>query len=179
MATRNNKFPAKSTRNVAKPVDVKPTVVDEPTVAETVATPEPKLHETASAYFDRMMKAIDDFAEASGAPSRNRLILGWFVSTFGAMLIGYGLGTLLSYAIIGALVLTGSAFLATMIYVLGMVAAIYASWNAGQWISNYIVTKEIDADYARVKLAAAGPIGFVKSFFVRAAGGSSTEPVGA
>lgn len=60
---------------------------------------------------------------------------------------------LLGYAVLGAMLLSGSSFVATMIYLIGMVIAIYASLIAMNQTVAYVVSSRPEHHWAMVKSA--------------------------
>ena len=100
----------------------------------------------------------DEFADDVGGlfkkykiemPSVTRVVLSFVACVVFGGALGYVGDLLLNALVVGTLLLTGSALLALMIYVLGVMLMIAASWHGAGYISSFIVTKEIDACYQK------------------------------
>ena len=106
--------------------------------------------------------AAAQFARDYDRASSKRRIVAWtlglisFAGTASAAL------HLLGYAVLGALLLSGSSFLATMIYLIGMVIAIYASIIAMNQTVAYVVSSRPEHHWAMVKSAGSRVAGFFK-----------------
>lgn len=159
---------------MAKAIRTSATVRDTRSTASTKAVPphaktktaqavptQPTIGERFSAEFDQLMSKY-----GAGVPSGTRIVVSLIASLCLGGAIGYFGGSLLGYAMVGALMLTGSAFIAWAIYILGVIALIYAGWKAGGWVGDYILNRKVDAHAEAVgtwfkakRLAAADWIG--------------------
>lgn len=84
-------------------------------------------------------------------PSKRRVIVSLIASVIVGAGIGYFGGHLLGMLTAGALVLTGSAFLSMLIYILGLCLLAYAAFVAGRKVAQYILTSNVDSDLAAVR----------------------------
>ena len=84
-------------------------------------------------------------------PSKRRVIVSLIASVIVGAGIGYFGGHLLGMLTAGALVLTGSAFLSMLIYILGICLIAYAAFVAGRKVAQYILTSNVDSDMAAVR----------------------------
>lgn len=80
-----------------------------------------------------------------------RYVVGQIV----AFAAGTGCATVVTKVVtalsLGALAVTGSAFLATAIWAIGFIVAFIVGWKVGGFVSDYIITKKVDAHYEYVK----------------------------
>lgn len=87
-----------------------------------------------------------------------------------SLLVGYGIGMLaaevLAYVTLGALLLTGSMFLASVIYVLGILLTLMASFYVGKFVAHQCLTGGVDR-------AALGAYRKVRSFFTSTSGAAT------
>lgn len=118
----------------------KQTVVDTPFV-ETVHGAAPDTNETLKA---RLHAAIDDMVKDS-VVSWKRMLIAWIVGLAAGFGVSYLATALVSYTVVGALLLTGSAFFATAVYVIGVIITMYASYRASVWVHLRIIDKSVDA----------------------------------
>lgn len=84
-------------------------------------------------------------------PSKRRVIVSLIASFIVGAGIGYFGGHLLGMLVAGALVLTGSAFLSMLVYILGLCLLAYAGFVAGRKVAQYILTSNVDSDLAAVR----------------------------
>jgi len=129
------------------------------TIESVEASPKEK------AYAD-FCEARDNLLKSLGAGSGTRALVAWFSGLIVAFISGAIGGVLLDMLIQGALLLTGSAFLAMLIYVIGLVITIYAGMKLGQAAYRYIADERIDAHYRFGKTWLAYKGTQVKSLFV-------------
>lgn len=121
------------------------TVVDN----ETGAVDE-KLSAQDAAYA-KLNEARDDFMRVMGIASGKRALIAWVSGVVVAFGAGFAGGTLLDMLVIGAMAFTGSAFLALLTYVVGLVLVVYASMKLGSAAYNYVAHEHIDAHYGLVR----------------------------
>ncbi len=134
----------RTTTRANKKAARKETIIDTPFI-ET-ATPEaasPEAEDKAfTAYFESLL---------AGMPSWKRVLCALAMSLTVASGIGYLGGMLVAYLVVGALVLGSSAFVASIIYVLGMIVAVYASYRAGSFAYMNVIDKTVDAQFSKAK----------------------------
>lgn len=118
----------------------KPTIPATPFV-ETTAT-ESVAPEAFSFDFNALMADLPDW---------KRIACAWTASLATSLGAGYLGAYFTGYMMVGAAVLTGSAFIVTCIYVLGMLLSIYAGYLAGVFVHVEIITEKIDARFNKAK----------------------------
>lgn len=93
------------------------------------------------------------FCESLGIviPSKRRILVATVASIIVGGCIGYFGGQLLGMLVAGALVLTGSAFLSMLVYILGLCLLAYAAFVAGRKVAQYILTSNVDTDLSAVR----------------------------
>lgn len=99
----------------------------------------------------RMASAFSDVLIELGAPSWSRAIAGFVVSVAVALGIGWLIGYVVGYAMVGAVVLTGSVMLAGMIYIIGLVISMLLSAIAAGRAYKFVVSGDIDRAYEAAK----------------------------
>ena len=109
-------------------------------------------------FVETMEPAAPTFFERTCADLGLDPVLGWkrvLISSAVSMLAsagaGYILGTLTGYMALGALLLSGSAFLALMVYVLGIVVSFYAGYRVGPLVYLACVDKRVDSAFATAR----------------------------
>jgi len=107
-------------RNASNP-KVKPSVIDVEDAKEV---------NRESAY-KRWQESTQELFGAYEVPSEKRVICGFVACAIIGAGIGYVGGLLLETIVAGAVLLSGSAFLGLLIYCIGVVLMIYASFKAG------------------------------------------------
>lgn len=121
----------------------KPTIVDTPFV-ETVHSAAPDTPDTLEA---RMHAAVNDLFKGS-VISWKRIAVAWVVGLAAGFGVSYVLTSLVAYAVIGAALLSGSAFITSLIYILGIIGAIYVSYRASIFVHLKVIDKSVDAAFA-------------------------------
>ena len=117
--------------------NTKATVVDTPFVetlrpeAATVAPDDTPF----TAYFESLLE---------GMPSWKRVLCAMCISMMTSLAVGYTGGYLAACLVIGALMLGDPIFIAQVIYVLGMLVAIYAGYRAGSFAYIKVIDKTVD-----------------------------------
>ena len=119
----------------------KPTIVDATFVEQTHAVPEATLFEQLKIQIPedwrrRAVAAVAGLAASMG--------------------VGYAMATLTEYAIVGALLLTNSAFLALLIFLAGLFVAMYVGSNSSVFVYANIVNKNIDRVFASANTTVRG-----------------------
>lgn len=116
---------------------IKPTIVDT-SIGETLrpeaatVTPADKAF---TAYFESLLE---------GMPSWKRVLCAMCISMMTSLAVGYTGGYLAACLVIGALMLGAPIFIAQVIYVLGILVAIYAGYRAGAFTYIKVIDKTVD-----------------------------------
>lgn len=119
----------------------KQTVID----AESIESAEPPDVGAKFAAFNQLFGLPPDFVIP-------RFPIAGFITNIAVCALGgYAAGYLASYLAVGCLVLSGSAFLAICVYVLGLVAGILAAMRAGAIAGRYVSTGQFENDYQSAK----------------------------
>ena len=114
----------------------KTTVHDIPFVETPHAVEESTLFEQLSAQIP------DDWRRRSIA------FVAGLVTSFAS---GYMIGVLTEYAIVGALTLTGSAFMALLILLLGLIMAMYIGSKSSMFVYVNVMNKSVDRAFGSVR----------------------------
>lgn len=101
-------------------------------------------------------QAAETVANADGSPldevpNERRAFLSFLFGAFSALGTGTVIMKVTGYAIIGAIMLTGSAFIAMCIWLLGLIAAIYYSLRTFGRAFDYVAKERIDHDIVRTR----------------------------
>lgn len=80
-----------------------------------------------------------------------RAAIGWVTSLLVCGVLGYLAGYILAYITIAALLLSGSAFIAMLIYVLGMIAIFYMGYRVGPVVYLAVIDKSVDRAFDTAK----------------------------
>ena len=134
----------RTTTRANKKAARKETIIDTPfieTVTPEAASPEAE-DKAFTAYFESLL---------AGIPSWKRVLCALALSFTVSAGIGYLGSTLVVSLVIGAVVLGSSAFMANIIYVLGMIVAVYASYRAGSFAYMNVIDKTVDAQFSKAK----------------------------
>lgn len=81
---------------------------------------------------------LEDMLADFTLPSWKRVAVGIVLGLAGAVVVGYGIGMLMAYALAGIATLTASAGIAFVLSVLVWVIGIYSSWKIGGWVGGKI-----------------------------------------
>lgn len=148
---------ARTTKTASKPTaaqiaQAKKDVAAQRKLREGKAVP-PQAEAEAKSMFDSMNFDMRSFCGALGIelPSKRRVIVSLIASLIVGGCIGYFGGQLLGMLVAGALVLTGSAFLSMLVYILGLCLIAYAGFVAGRKVAQYILTSNVDTDLSAVR----------------------------
>lgn len=76
-------------------------------------------------------------------PSATRVIVGAILGLAAGGAVGYGVGTLMAYALAGIATLTGSALMAFALSALVWVLGIYAGWKLSGWIGGKVFSSVV------------------------------------
>lgn len=103
------------------------------------------------AAFEKLRDAYENFAAACGVVGTKRKVIAWFMALFSAVGISYLIGQVLEILITSALATTGSMFLAILVYIAGVVIAMYASAKLGGAAYSYIADGVVDQHWQSLK----------------------------
>jgi hypothetical protein len=106
--------------------------------------------------------AANEFAENYDQASSKRRLLAWTAWALSFGCTASAATHLLSYAVIGAVLLSGSSFIATMIWIVGTVLTIYAALIAGNQAMAYVVSSRPEHHWQMVKSGVSKIAGFFK-----------------
>lgn len=115
----------------------KATVVDTPfveTLRPEAATVTPD-DAPFTAYFESLFE---------GMPSWKRVLCATAISMLASVAVGYPAGYLVACLIIGAVMLGAPIFIAQVLYVLGMILAMYAGYRVGAFTYIKVIDKTVD-----------------------------------
>lgn len=113
-------------------------------------------------YRAQMHRILDEALDNEGLGWKRQAI-AFLAGLATSCLVGYGVGHLTLYAITGALVLSNSAFVALIIFVIGVIASLYLGSKLSMFAYVNIMNKNIDAGFAKANNA-------VRGLFVRRQG---------
>lgn len=103
----------------------------------------------AFSFKAHMHKLLDEALDAE-SPSWKRLLLAWTLGLATSFGVGY-LGTaLMTYALVGAALLTSSAFVAILIAIIGVLASMYLGYRASMFVYVKVMDKSIDRAWNKV-----------------------------
>lgn len=120
------------------------------TAAKPTVTAEPVVEDTEFST-DEFMAALKSRFGNFKIPSGRRMLASIVAQCILGFGIGYVGGLLISYALVGAALLTGSVLIQWMVWVLGVALVIYTSYKACLRLGRYIALGEIDHDFARAR----------------------------
>lgn len=133
---------------------------------ETVA---PVAPEQKSYDFKAHMHKILDEALSAEQPSWKRLLLAWTLGLATSFGVGYLVGQLTMYCVLGAALLTGSAFVALLVMVIGVLVSMYLGYKASLFAYTKVMDKSIDGAYNSVKEFSASSYNSVRGMFTKGA----------
>lgn len=81
---------------------------------------------------------IEDLMSGFEMPSVKRVLIGTVLGIAAAGATGYGIGTLLAYALAGIMTLTATAWVAFVLSVLAWAIALYAGWKLGGYVGGKV-----------------------------------------
>lgn len=76
-------------------------------------------------------------------PSAGRVVVGFILALTASVMVGYGIGMLMVYALAGIATLTGAAWLAFTLSVLVWVIGLYSSWKLGGWVGGKVFSSVV------------------------------------
>ena len=97
-------------------------VIDNETGAEVKGKP--------AGAWSRVFEAVDEALYEQGAPSKTRVFCAYVLGFAASCLSGFLMAKVIDMVVIGALMLSGSALFAMLVWVMGLVIAIYAGMHA-------------------------------------------------
>lgn len=106
----------------------------------------------AQAGLDRWMKALN-------VASPTRYIVGGILALAAACGLGWIIGNVLSWLMIAVALATGSMFLVYAVFIVGLIASLYAGYKLSGFVFDYVVTKKVDAHYDKCKSIVTGFFG--------------------
>lgn len=145
---------ARTAKQRLEDIEVKATVVDEPTT--------PEAEHAAWANFEAARDAL--FALYGGCSVR-RYIVSAVCGFAAAFCASYAIGSLTTMLMAAALTFTGSAFLSLVFGILGTLLALAAGWYAGSAAFDYVITKKVDAHIGVAKAVVLDVKNSVTKFF--------------
>lgn len=89
---------------------------------------------------------IEDMMAGLDMPSPTRVIVGCLLGLASAGAVGYGIGSLMVYALAGIATLTGGAFLTFALSVIVWILGIYAAWKIGGWVAGKVFSSVVLPD---------------------------------
>ena len=93
---------------------------------------------------------------AVNLPSGTRIVVSFIAAFCISAGVGYIGGVLLEFLVLGALAFSSSVFLSVALYVLGVLAVVYASYKAGGWIAGVVLTRGAERCYENVSSSVRG-----------------------
>ena len=155
---------------VTRKSTVKPTIVDVPFVEVTeTAAPQPDPWRAA------VHKMIDEAFDSEATDQHigwKRVLIAFIASIATSGLTGYLVGTVIGYALVGAILLSGSLFITLAIYLIGILMAMHFGRIVGKATYDFIALGDIDNVYASAKDKVSDAFNTARGWFV-------TEPVAA
>jgi hypothetical protein len=121
---------------------LKPTVVITPVEEIVHAAP------SAKPTLREHLHILLDEALAEDQIGWKRELVAWVLSLSASFGIGYGVGTLLNYMIVGMTVLSSSVFLSMVVYFLGIMLAIHLGRKATMFVYLGVVERSFETSIA-------------------------------
>lgn len=113
-------------------------------------------------YRAQMHRLLDEALDTDGVSWKRRAV-AFIAGLATSCLVGYAVGKLIAYTMVGAILLTGSSFLALVIFVLGLITAMYLGSKVSVFVYMNVMNENIDAQFAKASNA-------VRCIFVRRQG---------
>lgn len=117
--------------------------------------------------FTKFAAAQDDLLKSLGVPSGKRVLAAFAVSLVTGLVTGYVAGVLIDLAVTGVLLLTGSGFLALLVWIIGFVLTIAAAAKLGGITGAAVMNGSVDRAYESTKSAVTDTCNRVASWFGR------------
>lgn len=99
-----------------------------------------------SSFDEDLMRLIKHHIGDIEIPSWKRALFAFIVSLTAAAGMGWLIGTITGYAMIGLLAVGGSMSLVYLLYAIGLLLAAYGGFKVSQTVGRYIVSGNIDRD---------------------------------
>jgi len=131
-----------------------------PAIKPVAAASKPSRDEAFANWQDANKKLFDAF----DVPSHRRAITSMVVGCIVGGGLSYAGGQVVTLVVTGALVLTGSAFLALLLYVIGLCLTVYGAFMAGCTVQNWVLTKSADKWFAGAKTKCSDAMDRVRGF---------------
>ena len=93
-------------------------------------------------------------AEVVDIPSGRRVLIGTVLGIAAGVGVGYGVSAVMAYAVAAATIYTASTFLATLIWVIGFILAVYAGLKTASSVFGYVISKQDIEHVALIKTSA-------------------------
>lgn len=117
----------------------KPTITGTP-FTETVHSAAPDTEDTLNA---RLHAAIDEMFKGS-VVSWKRIAVAWIIGLAAGFGASYVMTALVTYAVVGAMLLSGSVFITNLVYIMGLIITFYASYRASIFVHLKIIDRSVD-----------------------------------
>jgi hypothetical protein len=134
-------------------------------VEELHPSDKPWVNEKPMSSMEQFELARDQLLKDLGVSSWKRATVAFISSLAAAGAVGYGVAAVTEVAMISALLLTGSGFVAFMVWLLGCLVAVYAGLKISGKVARYIIDEQIDRDLARARDVVVGVKESIVSFF--------------
>lgn len=135
---------------------LKPTIVVEDVTPIVKPTLSESIHDDVRQMYAKYKVAV---------PSTTRFV----VSCVATLAISFGIGyigsVIVETLVIASLMLTGSLFLGVAMYVLGVIASLYASFVVAGFVNNFIMSGDIDRSYQKYSDLVLNKCSSVRGFF--------------
>lgn len=112
---------------------------------------------------DEASFSFSTLAEQLGLPSGKRVLVSFIVSMLAGAVTAYVLNQVVMALAIGALVLTGSAFITFIVMFMGYALLVLSTVVISGKVQTFILTGEIDRMYESTKTRVTGWLGSAKS----------------
>lgn len=94
---------------------------------------------------------IDDVQIEDALPSGRRVLIGTVLGIASGVGVGYGVSAVMAYAVAAATIYTASSFLATLIWVIGFILAVYAGLKTASSVFGYVISSKDREHFAMIK----------------------------
>lgn len=139
---------------MARKQKLKQVIVGEP-IIETMQSVAPDTDDTLHA---RMHAAVDEFF-SQPTVSWKRMLTAWVVGLTVAVGIGHLGSVLAAYLTVGAVLVSGSAFIGMLVYCLGIIGTMYLSFKVSVFAHMKIIDKSVDAAFISARDSVRGWFG--------------------
>lgn len=118
---------------------------------------------------DELRAQAADLSDDLDDASPRRKLVGWIMSLSTAFATAWGWNLAVDWATLAAFSVTGSSFLAMLVYVIGIVLAVYGTYLAFSTTFSYAMSSKPDQHWALVKSGVVSTTNKVRSWFNRSA----------